>query len=218
MMPNINLQSGLSKDKYVQIVLIIAIVFILYKIISSGIFKGLGTAVQGLGEGIGTAGTGVGEGISTVATSTAKIYQNYAELVASVPTKLGTWSGLIDDPKNKPWLDLYENLPWSKVPINYKPFFVNQKIVVKKLTDDYIKKNIAIPIKEAEGTFSYDEDVILGAIDKLPSWYDFMNLAVRFQPLTNRSLRAYLDKALTEEEKVEVAKIMNSKVLYIISK
>jgi hypothetical protein len=198
----------------VQIILILAVVFIVYKLLSSDLFKGLGTTVQGVGSAV----SGVGEGVGTVATSTANVYKNYAELVASVPKKLGTWTGLIDDPENKPWLDLYSNLPWSLTSVYGKPFFIPSSVYnkgIQRMNAEWVRNNVAVPIKNAEGTFTFDQDKIFGAIDKLRTWYDFMTLAERFKPMTNKSLRAYLDNALTEEEKVELAKIMNAKPLYL---
>lgn len=211
----INVNSGLSKDKYVQIILILAVLFILYKLLSSDLFKGIGTTAQGVGSAV----SGVGEGVGTVATSTANVYKNYAELVASVPKKLGVWTGLIEDEANKPWLDLYANLPWSLTSVYGKPFFIPSSVYnkgIQRMNSEWIRNNIAVPIKnEVNATFDTDEEVILGAIDKLRTWYDFMTLAERYKPLTNKSLRATLDSALNESEKVELAKIMNSKPLYL---
>ena len=210
----INVNSGLSKDKYVQIILILAVLFIVYKLISSDLFKGLGETA----EGVGSAVSGVGEGVGTVATSTANVYKNYAELVASVPKKLGVWTGLLEDEANKPWLDLYANLPWSLTSVYGKPFFIPSSVYnkgIQRMNSEYIKLNVATPIKNAVGTFSVDEETIYGAIDKLRTWYDFMTLAERYKPMTNKSLRATLDSALDESEKVELAKIMNSKPLFL---
>lgn len=205
----------LLKNKYVQVVLIVAVIYILYKLLNSDLFKGLGTTVQGVGSAV----SGIGEGVGSVATSTANVYKNYAELVASVPKKLGTWTGLIEDEANKPWLDLYSNLPWSLTSVYGKPFFIPSSVYnkgIQRMNSEWIRNNIAVPIKnEVNATFNTDEEKILGAIDKLRTWYDFMTLAERYKPLTNKSLRATLDAELNESEKVELAKIMNSKPLFL---
>jgi hypothetical protein len=201
------------KNKYVQVVLIVAVIYILYKLLNSDLFKGLGKTA----EGVGSAVTGIGEGVGTVATSTANVYKNYAELVASIPKKLGVWTGLISDEENKPWLDLYANLPWSATSVYGKPFFIPSSVYnkgIQRQNAEWIKVNVATPIKNAVGTFSTDEEAIFGAIDKVRTWFDFMTLAERYKPMTNKSLRAVLDEALDESEKVELAKIMNSKPLY----
>ena len=214
MTPNINLSSGLSKDKYVQIILILAVLYIFYKFLNSDLFKGIGKGAEGVGE----AAAGVGSAIGTVATSTANVYKSYAELVAAVPQKLGVWTGLLSDEANKPWLDLYANLPWSLTSVYGKPFFIPSSVYnkgIQRMNSEYIKTNIATPIKNAVGTFSTDEEAIFGAIDKLRTWFDFMTLAERYKPMTNKSLRAVLDEALDESEKVELAKIMNAKPLYL---
>lgn len=214
MIPSVNVSTGLSKDKYVQIILILAVLFIVYKLLNSDLFKGLGKGAEGVGEAV----AGAGSSVSTVLTSTAEVYKSYADVVKNIPQKLGVWTGLIDDPKNKPWLDLYSNLPWSLTSVYGKPFFIPSSVYnkgIRRQSSDWIRNNVAVPIKEAEGTLTYDEEQILGAVDKLATWYDFMTLAERFKPMTNKSLRVYLDKALTEEEKVELAKIMNSKPLFL---
>lgn len=204
----------LSQNKYVQIILIVAILLIVYKILNSDLFKGIGTTTQGVGSAV----QGVGSGVATVAESTANVYKNYAELVASVPKKLGVWTGLIQDENNKPWLDLYANLPWSKVSVYDKPFFIPSSVYnkgLKRQNPEWIRNNVAVRIKNAVGAISVDESEIYGAIDKLQTWYDFMTLAERFKPMYNKSLRAFLDENLDEDEKVEFAKIMNAKPLYL---
>lgn len=204
----------LSQNKYVQIVLIVAILLIVYKLLNSDLFKGIGTTTQGVGSAV----QGVGSGVATVATSTATVYKNYAELVASIPKKLGVWTGLIQDEQNKPWLDLYENLPWSKVSVYGKPFFIPSSVYnkgIQRQNSEWIRNNVAKPINDAVGTISVDESKIYGSIDKLQTWYDFMTLAERFKPMTNKSLRAFLDENLDESEKVEFAKIMNAKPLFL---
>ena len=204
----------LSQNKYVQIVLIVAILLILYKLLNSDLFKGIGKA----SEGAGTAIQGVGAGVGTVATSTANVYKNYAELVGAIPQKLGVWTGLLSNPDNKPWLDLYANLPWSLTSVYGKPFFIPSSVYnkgIQRMNSEWIKTNVATPIKNSVGAISVDEDIIFGAIDKLRTWYDFMTLAERFKPMTNKSLRAFLDENLDEDEKVELAKIMNAKPLFL---
>lgn len=200
------IQTDIIQNKKVQFIFIIAILYILYKLLNSDLFKGLGSATQGVGSAV--------EGVGNLINS-------YSQAVSVYPEKLNVWLGIVDDPKDKPFLDLYENLPFSKVnSITQKPFNIdtkwmkdniyNQKYFLSFKSDTALKP-IATQIKNAEGTFTYDEDLILGAIDKLSSWYDFMMLAERYKPLTNESLRAYLDKALTNKQKAEVGKIMNSK-------
>ena len=223
---------AIPKDRYVQIAIIVVILFVVYKILNSDIFKGIGSATSGLGEGIGTAGEGIGTGISTIATttgegvgtvvtSTAKIYKSYAELVSALPNKIGTWTGLLSNPENKPWLDLYENLPWSKKSVYNAPFFIPSSVVnkgLKRHSDDWLKDNVCYEIAQALNLntryIDDDEQRVYGAIDKLYSWYDFMAMAERWKPYTNTSLRAILDEHLDEDEKVEIAKIMNSKPLF----
>jgi hypothetical protein len=214
----------LSTNKYVQIVLIVAILLILYKLLNSDLFKGVGkasegvgTALQGVGTGVSTASQGTGEAISTVVTATANVYKNYAELVGAVPTKLGTWTGLLENPKNKPWLDLYENLPWSKVSVYSKPFFIPSSVYnkgIQRQNPEWIRNNVAIPVKNSVG-FYFDRQIMFGAIDKLQTWYDFMTLAERFKPMYNLSLRAFMDNNLNEDDKVELAKIMNTKPIFL---
>ena len=200
------IQTDIIQNKKVQFIFIIAILYILYKLLNSDLFKGLGSATQGVGSAV--------EGVGNLINS-------YSQAVSVYPEKLNVWLGIVDDPKDKPFLDLYENLPFSKVnSITQKPFNIdtkwmkeniyNQKYYLSFKSDTALKP-IATQIKNAEGTLTYDEDLILGAIDKLSSWYDFMMLAERYKPLTNQSLRAYLDKALTNHQKAEVGRIMNAK-------
>jgi hypothetical protein len=200
------IQTDILKNKYVQVVFIVAILYILYKLLNSDLFKGIGKGAEGVGEAV--------EGVG-------KLIGSYAEAISIYPEKFNVWVGIVDDPKDKPFLDLYENLPFSQVnSITQKPFNIDTKWMKKNIYNqkyflsfksDSALKPIATQIKNAEGTLTYDEDLILGAIDKLYSWYDFMKLAERYKPLTNQSLRAYLDKALTSHQKAEVGRIMNSK-------
>lgn len=203
----------LSTNKYVQIVLIVAILIVLYKLLNSDLFKGVGKGA----EGVGSAVQGIGSSVGSVASETGKVINTYLGIVNAFGEKLGTWTGIVDDPKDKPFLDLYENLPWSQTSLYNKPFFMPSKVVNKgfeQQTYNWIGQNVSKPIAESGGFGSYDEQKIFGAIDKLATWIDFMRLAERFKPMTNKSLRAYLDNALTNHEKAELGRIMNSKPLY----